>query len=308
MLFVLILVIYSQIEESFLYFFWRIRRSFQKRKIRKINDYQMLTLSADKGISRELVVYGFREKSLTDYLRQAVKKNYNCLDIGANLGYYVLLESKKASRGIVYAFEPDNGNFLVLSRNIILNDSKNVILYNMAIARGCGSKNFYLYPKRNWSSFNDRIGYRYFSKVRVEAISLDKFYKNESKKINLIRMDVEGYEANIICGGKKMLCESDNLTIVIEIHPHLAPKKDIEQMLVTLRRSGFAIEAIILEVPPRLYKFIKYINSFREEGGVLPFGILPEKHLNFESLEKILFNKNRGFNYYPHVVFKKGVK
>lgn len=305
MLLVLVLIIYSQIEESILYLIWRMKQVFYKNKILKINGYKMLTLDSDKGISRELAVYGFREKSMTDYLKREVKKNYNCLDIGANLGYYVLLESKRASEGVIYAFEPDKGNFSCLQRNIILNESKNVILYDNAIAGSCGEKDFYLYPKRNWSSFNDRIGYKYFSKVRVEAISLDSFYKRIIKNINLIRMDVEGYEANIIRGGKKMLRESKELTIAIEIHPHLVPKKEIQEMLNLLKKSGFIIDAIMLEVPPRQAKYVKYFNSFRKEVGVLPYGVLPKKYFNFESLEKILIDENRGFNYYPHVVFKK---
>lgn len=305
MLLVLVLIVYSQLEESILYLIWRIKQVFYKNKILKINGYKMLTLDSDKGISRELAVYGFREKSMTDYLKRTVKKDDICLDIGANLGYYALLESKRAVSGVVYAFEPDKGNFSVLWRNAILNECKNIILCDKAIGDSSGEKDFYLYPKRNWSSFNDRIGYRYFSKIRVEAISLDSFYKRTIKNINLIRMDVEGYESNIIRGGKKMLRESKELTIAIEIHPHLAPKKDIKEMLKILEGSGFEVEAIMLEVPPRLYKFTKIINNFRSEVGVLPYGVLAKKYFNFESLEKILIDENRGFNYYPHVVFKK---
>lgn len=305
MLLVLIIIFYAQVEESVLYLIWRIRQVFGGKKMLEINGYKMNTLASDSGISHELAVYGFREKSMTDYLKRTIKSGDVCLDIGANLGYYALLESKRAKGGTVYAFEPDRGNFSVLQRNAILNECKNIILYDKAIGDSSGEKDFYLYPKRNWSSFNDRIGYRYFSKIRVEAVSLDSFYRQIKKDINLIRMDVEGYESNIIRGGKKVLRESQNLRVVIEIHPHLAPRRDIKQMLDTLRKSGFTIEAIMLEVPTRHYKYIKYFNSFRSEVGVLPYGVLPKRYLNFAALEDILLSEGRNFNYYPHVVFRR---
>jgi len=305
MLGVLILIGTSAVVEVACYYTWRVQRVFAHSKTIVINGSKMLTLSGDRGISRELAVFGVREKFVTKYVQKTVGKNFNCIDIGANLGYYTLLEARRAREGTIYAFEPDRGNFLVLQSNVLMNNAVNVVLSDRAVARERGAKDFYLYPKRNWSSFNDRIGYRYFDRVRVEAVSLDCIYKNINRPLNLVRMDVEGYEAQIISGAKKLLRESEKLTLIIEIHPHLSPKKDLQTMLATLQKSGFFIEAIMLEPLPRFYRYLEYINSYRRSVGVLPYGRLRKKYCRYDFLEKMLFSRERGFNYYPHVVFGK---
>ncbi len=301
---ILLIVIYAAIEENTKYYISKSKTLFDKSKMLKINGSKMLTMASDRGISRELVVYGIREKFLTDYIKRAIGKYDHCVDIGANLGYYTLLEARKATDGTVYAFEPDSGNFSLLQRNMILNNVKNVIISDKAIADISGSKTFYLYPRRNWSSFNDRIGVKYFKKIVVETVKLDRLYK-QIGKVNFIRMDVEGYEVKIIEGAKKLLKESTDLTLAIEIHPHLNSEKNLMQMLKTIRKSGFLIDAIMLEVQPRHLKYLDLLNRYRQNVGVLPYGLQDKKNNNYDFLEDLLFAK-RNFNYYPHVVFKKG--
>ena len=63
-----------------------------KKKI--FNFYLYLDLK-DTGISRSLILFGEREIDQKFILEKTLKKSMNVFDIGANLGYYVLLEKKK---------------------------------------------------------------------------------------------------------------------------------------------------------------------------------------------------------------------
>ena len=50
-----------------------------------------------------------------------------CLDIGANIGYYVTLESKMiGDQGKIIAIEPSPLNFDYLKRNMMLQTTKNI--------------------------------------------------------------------------------------------------------------------------------------------------------------------------------------
>lgn len=303
MLFLLFVAFFAVVSEGFSYFLLGLNR---RQKHLLVNGFKMLTLSGDRGISRELAVYKIREKFTTDYIRSLVGKKMTIIDIGANIGYYALLEANLARKGVVYAFEPDRGNYQILQRNILLNKLQNIVLLPLAVADSVGEKEFYLYPKRNWSSFNSQIGVSFFDKIKVKTTSLDAFWqKIGQRQIDLVRMDVEGYEGQIIKGAEKLLNQSKHLTLVIEVHPHLVSRARLKKMLDNICRAGFSVDAVILEIQPRYLRYLRYFNSFRQDVGLLPFGKLSKEFSNFDSLEKILIKMSQGFYYYPCVVFKK---
>ncbi|HXM94763.1 MAG TPA: FkbM family methyltransferase [Candidatus Dormibacteraeota bacterium] len=56
---------------------------------------------------RDIYLYGEYEQSLTTCIKNIVKPNFLCLDIGANFGYYsVLLASLVKGQARVHSFEP----------------------------------------------------------------------------------------------------------------------------------------------------------------------------------------------------------
>ena len=61
----------------------------------------------DRGISRTLLLFGERELDHKLILERIVKKNMKIFDIGANIGYYVLMESNLiGEKGKILEIEP----------------------------------------------------------------------------------------------------------------------------------------------------------------------------------------------------------
>jgi FkbM family methyltransferase len=56
------------------------------------------------------------------------------IDIGGNIGCFTLVAARAAAGGRVLVFEPDSGNFDLLTRNVALNGLKNVIPARLAVA------------------------------------------------------------------------------------------------------------------------------------------------------------------------------
>ena len=54
----------------------------------------MILRKNDSGLSRTLGIIGIKEKEHLYILKKTLKKGLNILEIGANLGYYVLIEKK----------------------------------------------------------------------------------------------------------------------------------------------------------------------------------------------------------------------
>jgi protein-L-isoaspartate O-methyltransferase len=75
----------------------------------------------DKGVSRQLALVGVREKFSTETLQGELREGDCVVDIGANIGYYALMEARLVgSYGKVYAIEPVSYNFQLLENNIQL--------------------------------------------------------------------------------------------------------------------------------------------------------------------------------------------
>lgn len=168
------------------------------------------------------------------------------LDIGANIGYYALLESKLVGEeGIVYALEPVKRNFELLKENIKLNNINNIETFKLAAGDESKKALIHISKKGNWSSLVYRKGMKFFEKEEVDIVKIDEFLKDK-RKPTFIRMDVEGYEYAIIEGMKQTL-ELDNLKLLIEIHGHIMTEMQFLQMINTLESKGFYKVLLIYE-------------------------------------------------------------
>lgn len=242
------------------YFFIKIKTGFPVSIIKEINGCKMfLDLKNDQGISRDLYCCGAREVLSVKYLLNSnILKEGDCaLDIGANIGYYALLESRLVGeRGQVYALEPVQKNFKILNKNIFLNNIKNIKTFKLA----AGNKNIKDYinisRKGNWSSLVYRKGVGFFKKEEIGVVKIDDFLKGK-KNPNLVRMDVEGYEYAIIDGMKKTL-ELGGIKILLEIHSDIMTKQQLLCMFNILENKGFRSAIIIFD------PYLGWLNSKNE--------------------------------------------
>jgi len=85
-------------------------------------------------LERRLFYLGCHERSESRFIAHLVKPDWIVVDVGANIGYYTLLLSRRVgSQGRVYAFEPARSNYQRLMRNITMNNATNVKVYQAAL-------------------------------------------------------------------------------------------------------------------------------------------------------------------------------
>lgn len=156
------------------------------------------------------------EQFETEIFKKIVKKGDNVIDIGANIGYYTLLLSKLVGEnGHVFAFEPEPNNFELLRKNVEVNGYKNVTLVQKAVSYKSEKCKLYLHGSNNIG--NNTIYYYEGRKcIEIETITLDEYLKN--KKIDFIKIDVDGAEGGVIKGMAELL-KQDNLKIITEFYP-----------------------------------------------------------------------------------------
>jgi FkbM family methyltransferase len=205
--------------------------------VKKIYNYRMMLDMDDMGISRTLMLFGERELEHKYILEKVIQPNMRVLDIGANIGYYVLMEAQclDKDKGEIIAVEPSKRNFEILKKNLELNKIDDFVeLHNKGISDINGIKDIYLSEHTNLNTFhNYGTGEKFLSgkKQSVEICTIKKIMNNRS--VNLIRMDVEGHEVKILDGLIRDYKKVILLPIII-FETHLSRYNDENNMSRTL--------------------------------------------------------------------------
>lgn len=213
--------------------------------VKKIQGNKMILDLNDLGISRELALYGVHEKNSTEEVKRIITPGMKILEVGANIGYYALIEAKQAGpNGRLYAIEPSPSNFDSLKKNLDMNGIRNAYLHQAAFGEKRGKSMFYVYDKSNLSSFikRDDMGMD-VKEVEVEMLTLDEFLVG--KEIDFVRMDVEGYEREILKGAEKAFSEGKKPKyFFIEVHSDLLHKKgsSCKEIVELLGKYGYDVK------------------------------------------------------------------
>jgi len=165
-------------------------------------------------ISYGILNNGVTEKEETNLviriLNKLIKnKNIIFYDIGANTGYYGIMAGYLGKNKIkCYSFEPIKEYCNCIQESIKLNHLENIVkVFNIAIGNKNGEEKLYL--SGSGSSINENfIGRISLPKRKIKISKLDNILqKQKIEKPDFIKIDVEGYEYNVLLGAKKTIKE-----------------------------------------------------------------------------------------------------
>jgi len=128
------------------------------------------------------------------------------IDVGAHIGKYTIMMCKRLdNQSKVIALEPDPDNYKVLLRNILLNDCKDITPLNVGLWKEKDKLNLYGFGNKNTGGRSVVVSTSDF-KVIIEVDTLDNVLKKLGvKKVDLIKIDVEGAEVEVLEGAKETL-------------------------------------------------------------------------------------------------------
>lgn len=230
--------------------YFKLRRlllNLTEERVIEVNGCRLSTIPNDQGISVELSIFKTHEPLTTELLKKELKKGMVCLDIGANIGYYVLLERKiVGTEGRVIAVEPSALNFSYLKKNISQNGFNDIEAFKFAFASSDGEIPFLIDARSNRCRVVDGNDCSLEGAIlKVPARSLDSFTAQyHFDKLDLLRMDVEGYETEIIRGGWRTI-EKFKPALLMEVHKSPIVLKDTINFLQSLKSAGYNVEYYI---------------------------------------------------------------
>jgi FkbM family methyltransferase len=212
---------------------------------RAIYSYRMRLDLEDRGISRTLLLFGERELEHKIMLERILRPGMSVLDIGANIGYYALMElALVGPDGRVIAVEPSPSNVSLLKFNLALNGYADVEVHQMAVSDKVTTRAFFLSEMSNLNTFHDTgTGALHLKGQTIDVATTTVPAVMAGRRLDLIRMDVEGHEVEVLSGLVPAV-ERREFAPMIIFETHLSrysPEHDIELPLRRLFAAGYRV-------------------------------------------------------------------
>jgi len=237
----------------------------KRQVIRKINNYPMILTFDEAGISKDLMFHRKREISETDTVKRIVKPGMCILEIGANVGYYTILMGKLVgATGKIYAYEPYQPSVDILTRNVKLNNLTDVVqIHNLAVSSKNSIQKLYLGSASNVHSLiNYKTGNNEADYIEIKTRDIREILVNTDRKIDLIRMDIEGHERELFNRLSNDIEAFLPTRIFFEVHPlgDIDPDPTFTKPLTNMLDLGYRPELVISSTNVNAKKIFDELN------------------------------------------------
>ena len=225
----------------------------EKIKVKRNNIEWNLNLS--EAIDLHIFVFGSFEKEITNIAKKLqLQKHDQIIDIGANFGVQSLQFAKNFNDSKIYSIEPTNYAFDKLIKNLELNPklSKNIYPFQMFIGSKERKIPNYIYSSWNLES-KKKKHYKHFgekkSTEKSNLLTLDEFIvSNKISNVDFIKLDVDGFEYNVLRGGMNFLKEKKP-PIFMELAPYLYKefgydKEKILKLIISLNYNFYDLKKL----------------------------------------------------------------
>lgn len=183
------------------------------------------------------------------------------VDVGAAIGYYLILARQLSPSLTIHAVEPLERHRTFLRENLALNSLTNAdfVIHPEGLTSSEGSVNFMdrgygsriprdeketrLSLSTRWKQFLERIGLRKPKNrgpkvLTIPTITLDTLVRRIGRPIDLLQMDVQGLEVEVLKGGAQAMAAGDVKSFLIGTHSLTIH----QECLARLTASGYTIE------------------------------------------------------------------
>ena len=232
------------------------------------------------------------EKLFKFMILNEIEDNSVFIEIGSSdLSESKLILKKKTNVNII-VFEPDTRNINNYDHQTL--KDKRIKIINKIISKDSGKEFFYFH--KNFSNLNQlskpsKKKINYFYKKKISSTNLDeeiKKIRNYSKLV--IKMDIEGYEFDLIKSNLDIFKAKKNISIIIELHPNCYFKNQMKNLINKLINYGYYFKFVESagSIRPNIFKKKKYF-PFKKS---IQRGLY--ENLDTDFVLNNAFNLNRG--------------
>lgn len=248
---------------------------YQKKKIHKLRvliktllkdkkiDFKyrqfLIKASTNSAIESMILFDEYNEGIILNLIEFYSKKKYDFIDIGANIGLHSLAAASTKSNIEIYSFEPEPNNFYDFINNITINKFKQIRPFMIGL--GNTIKNEKLYINESWNKGKHSLVNQLSanSEIIIPISTLDTFQDNIISPCLFIKIDVEGFEKEVIEGASNILKKTKNIVLSIELINGNNSTETCQNIINSL--EGYGFEQLYMFKNNKLCQVSKYIES-----------------------------------------------
>ncbi len=186
--------------------------------VHNLSNDAKITLFKDSLLCK-YIYFSFEETEI-NFLRRFLQPGDCFFDIGANIGLFTLHASPTVGNtGFIYAFEPTPVTYARLQNNIILNNFQNIKAENIGLSSSIETVEFHVANNGYdaWNSIASLNQLEDCSIIKINTNTIDNYIlANNIQHVDLIKLDVEGWEYNVLKGAHDLMSKPDSPVMLVE--------------------------------------------------------------------------------------------
>jgi FkbM family methyltransferase len=201
---------------------WRTQGRFGRTSfVHRLSPDVQIRLFLDSEFCRLFYLDGIEHGEIR-FFRRFLRPGDVVLDVGANIGVFTLVSAAAVGpSGRVIAFEPAAETFARLLGNVELNGFANVRCVRSALSDRAGEATL-ASSVGGFDAWNSLADVPYtggeFRRETVPVQTLDRFLEGAEipRPVTLMKLDVEGLEARVLKGARRLLARDDAPVLQVE--------------------------------------------------------------------------------------------
>ncbi|MBL7929456.1 MAG: FkbM family methyltransferase [Bacteroidia bacterium] len=185
-------------------------------------------------------IYWLYPESSAERLLELAANSKVILDVGANIGSTALFMANINPEAVIHAFEPHEGNFTKAQKNLSLNKFNKVTFHRFGLGNKNESRKLYEVATEN-SGMNRILQEDSplpFTEISIRT--MDDFTRGHGvEKVDLIKVDVEGFEMNVLGGAEQTLKSFPVLFIELDDNNLRMNNFNAAMLVNHLRNAGY---------------------------------------------------------------------
>ncbi len=196
------------------------------------------------------------------------------VDVGANIGLFSLIAAQiVGASGIVHAFEPCETTFRRLEDNVVMNRHAHIYCHRAALSDRAGTMALSVSTDGMdaWNALAEQpyMGASYCRET-VQTLTWDEFAQEHNLvgRVSLMKIDVEGWETNVLKGATRTLSRDDAPVLQVEFTDAAADASgaSCQELYESIERLGYRLfrydERTRALVPEPMRDAFGYVNLF----------------------------------------------
>ncbi|MFK8011407.1 MAG: FkbM family methyltransferase [Marinicellaceae bacterium] len=234
-------------------------------------------LDLEEAIDNAMYYKGSREPDTSQALKALCKSGHTVIDIGANVGSHSLpIASFVGVEGQVYAFEPVPWAVNKFKRNLELNNINNITLETIALSDineqevEMSFRASFKLGSKSGVGEDGKIDGGWWDEcehVKIRMETLDNYVSNHQiDRIDLIKLDVDGFEGKVIRGALGTLSRFKPI-LIMEVAPTWTKMRGDNMMDILSKLKEIGYEFYSEKGFVRIKNISESIDNLPSEGG-----------------------------------------